>query len=73
MARQLIGVSETARRLGISAVRIRQLADKGTLPVAHRTLDRTRFFDPAVIERVRKARAARQAKKTTRTQVAVNQ
>lgn len=64
MAKQnLIGVSEVARRLGLSAVRIRQLADTGALPPAHVTLNGARFFSSQAIERVRQQREKKMTKK----------
>ncbi len=63
---QLEGTVRSARRIGVSTQYVRYLADRGTLPVAHRTIDGRRFFNVAVIERFAKARSMKKG------QVAVN-
>ncbi|MGO8873429.1 MAG: helix-turn-helix domain-containing protein [Acidimicrobiales bacterium] len=47
---QLITTSEVARRLRISAERVRQLADSGRLPPDQR-IGRSRFWLPETVER----------------------
>lgn len=54
--KDVVGTSYAARVLGVSEVRVRQLVGAGKLRVKHKTLDGRRFFDPAEIERLRRAR-----------------
>ncbi len=53
---ELLEVGEVAARLGVSALRVRQLAKEGRLPVAVRTARRQRLFDAQAVETFRRAR-----------------
>ncbi len=57
-ATKWIGCTAVSHLLGVSLERVRQLHRAGRLPAAHVTLTGTRLYDPRVVERVRKARAA---------------
>jgi DNA-binding transcriptional MerR regulator len=52
----LVGTSYAARELGLSEVRIRQLAETGELKVKLKTMDGKRLFDDWEIQRLKKAR-----------------
>jgi hypothetical protein len=52
---QLIGVAGSARILGVTPSRVRQLADAGTLP-GNRTLSGVRIFRLQDVERLAEAR-----------------
>jgi DNA-binding transcriptional MerR regulator len=55
-------LGEVAHRLGLSQQRVRELADRGSIPVAMRVGRRgLRLFDPAAIERVAREREAAKA------------
>ena len=57
---QLEGTVRSARRIGVTPEYVRHLADRGRLPVVHKTIDGRRFFDVTVIERFARERAAKQ-------------
>ena len=59
MNKKLVGTSYVARALGISEVRVRQIAKLGKLRVKHRTFDGRRFYDPEEVERLRQDREQR--------------
>ena len=56
MTTGLLETGRAARLLGVSAFRVRQLANAGTLPVALRTAGGERLFDPAAVEQLRRER-----------------
>jgi len=55
----LLESGAVGRVLGVSAERVRQLADSGLLPVSMRTRRGVRLFRRADVERVRRQRASR--------------
>jgi len=54
---ELVETGVAAHRLGLSAIRVRQLADAGELRVAVRTARGRRLFDPRDVERLREIRS----------------
>jgi len=54
---ELVETGVAAHRLGLSALRVRQLADAGELRVAVRTARGRRLFDPRDVERLREIRS----------------
>jgi len=62
----LLTVSEAGRRIGLSASRVRKLADAGALRSVRIGERRARFFTPEAIERLIEMRAAKQKPKDQR-------
>jgi len=56
---ELVETGVAAHRLGLSALRVRQLADAGELRMAVRTARGRRLFDPRDVERLREIRSRR--------------
>ena len=52
----LLEPTDAGHRLGLSASRVRALADEGRLPIAAKTSRGLRLFRPADVERLRKER-----------------
>jgi len=66
MDTEFLTVQDVARRIGVGAARVRQLANTGQLRVAARTSSGERLFDPATVEDFARLRAER-----TRTRKAI--
>ena len=58
--RTLLRIGPAARRIGVTAKRLRALASSGQIPVDRRAKGRERLFDPADVDRM-KARVDAQA------------
>ncbi len=60
IAEMLLRPGQVAYELKVSTARVHQLADRGTLPVAARTVDGWRLFRATDVARLAAERAARQ-------------
>jgi DNA-binding transcriptional MerR regulator len=53
MSKELLQPSEAGRRLGITGMRVKQLADEGVLPIAAKTSTGMRLFKAGDVEALR--------------------